>query len=162
MLTQNRVKELLIYDSESGVFTWKVNRGTAKAGNIAGDINGGYRRIKIDGKNYQEHRIAWLYVYGEMPTKDIDHIDQNKTNNKISNLRLATPSENQQNISCRKKKSGLPVGVAFNKQARKFQAQIMANGKSIYLGLFNTIEEAFSAYQKAKFLLHPFSYQHII
>jgi HNH endonuclease/AP2 domain len=147
-----RVKSLLTFDEQSGVFHWKVPRkGTRidkKAGCVGSD---GYWKIKIDGADYKAHRLAWLYLYGCWPTDQIDHINGIKTDNRISNLRLVTPNQNQQNRKPKKGGTGIK-GVWRSKN--RFIAQIAVNGKSIYLGSFKTKEEAGSAYAKAAKKLH--------
>lgn len=158
ILTQARLKEVLSYDSATGIFTWLVNRrGPVKAGDAAGAVFGdSYVQIKIDGGQYRGHRLAWLYVTGNWPENHIDHRDQNKQNNAWANLREATPAENQQNMSkaFANSSSGL-IGAATRKN-RKFTAAIRSGGKQINLGSFKTAEEAHAAYLKAKRELHPF------
>jgi hypothetical protein len=157
-LTQQRLKELLSYDHETGLFTWRVSKGTAKKGSIAGYKHlDGYIQIMIDNKNYLAHRLAWIYVYGSLPEKDLDHINEIKDNNRICNLRLATRQENNHNISKPRihNISGFR-GVCWCKCAKKWKSQIGINGKKKYLGIFNTAEEAYEAYLKAKREIHPF------
>ena len=158
MLTQERLKELLDYDPETGVFVRKASRGTAKAGSVAGCMyNTGYIMIRIDSKDYTAHRLAWLYVYGCWPTNQIDHINRVKDDNRLCNLREATQSENNWNVGKYKNnKSGL-TGVSWHNSTKKWQAQISVNGKLIYLGLFDTPEEGHAAYLKAKAAHHKFS-----
>jgi len=224
------VKKRLKYDPETGVFIWKPRAGDKWwnanfAGEIAGTINNkGYRRIMIDGKPYMVARLAWLYVHGEWPKNEIDHINRVKDDDRLANLRDVTHTENSNNRSsnngllegvhwntkkakyqaqippsvpvfgmtylgqygdpivagevvqegigiicdneddeiirrllkelkdartevlseAERKKSGLPKGV--NKHGNKFQAQIWKNGKIVYLGTFDTPEEASAAY----------------
>lgn len=157
-LTAERLKELLHYDPETGVFTWRVYRGgTAKQGTIAGGlIPAGYRIIRL-GVNQYAHRLVWLYVYGRLPTQDIDHIDGNRDNNAFANLREATRSENLQNQRRAKSKIGPGVlGVSWAKHRNKWLAQITYDGKQHNLGLYNTIEQASAAYLAAKREKHPF------
>lgn len=157
-LTQSRLKELLHYNPDTGLFTWKVSLSKrVKVGDIAGTVkNPGYLRIRIDGKPYYAHRLAWLYVYGAWPKDQIDHINGERTDNRICNLREATNAENQQN---RKKQinnvSGYP-GVYWNKSGQKWQARIKINSKTKYLGLFETPEAGHHAYLAAKAELHKF------
>ena len=158
MITQDRVKELLDYCPESGEFFWKVSRRAVKAGDKAGKVNGrGYGTVGIDRKDYQSHRLAWLYVYGEWPDGCIDHVNGIRTDNRISNLRIASSAENAQNrrFSRAGSKCGL-IGVAWHKQLQRWQAQIKLRGVTKYLGLFDSPEEANAAYLKAKAELHPF------
>ena len=161
-LTQQRLKELLEYDPETGVFVWKKKsgrRGAALApiGSVAGSDDGnGYIRIGIDYKDYRGHRLAWLYVHGEYPTKQIDHVDGNRANNAISNLRLATQSENNQNQrEARGARNGMPLGV-YRSSKNRWKALIGIGGKKIQLGHFDTQAKALDAYLKAKKELHPF------
>jgi hypothetical protein len=150
-LTQQRLKELLDYDLETGVFTWKVGRkGTAK-GDVAGCLHKdtGYLRIGIDYVDYMSHRLAWLYVYGAFPDETIDHIDRVRSNNSIANLRAATYSQNQANTSAYvTNKCGIK-GIRFRKDIRRWQARICMNRKQTNLGTFDTAEEARAAYKAA-------------
>lgn len=155
MITQSYLKEILNYDQETGIFKWNINKGgSCKKGNIAGSTDSwGHRQICIDGKKILAHRLAWIYVYGQSPKKQIDHIDGNKQNNSIKNLRDVDQFANQQN---RKKaridsKSGF-MGVA--KDGKKYKSTIRANKKRIYLGMFDTAEKAYEAYKFAKEKLH--------
>ena len=158
MLTQERLKELLDYNPETGIFTRKVSSGRYnrwKVGSIVGCNHGnGYLRIVIDKKPYFAHRLAWFYMYGIWP-KLIDHKDHDCANNQIDNLRDVTKSENNQNqIKARRSnKTGL-LGVTWDKQVNKYPAQIGLNGKTIQLGKFSTADEAHQAYLEAKRILH--------
>lgn len=157
MVTQARLKELLDYDPGTGVFIWRVSRGTARAGSVAGTFNSeGYIRIKIDRKLYLAHRLVWLYVCGKFPVNQLDHIDRDPSNNRIENLRLATQAENKQNLSKPYTNTSGVVGVSWNKQTGKWQAYIQLNNRQIHLGLFDTIEEAAAARAAAKAKLHTF------
>ena len=97
-LTVERLRELLSYDPATGKFLWRVGRQCMRAGAVAGATEvQGYRVIKIDGKIYKAHRLAWLYVTGEWPPEEIDHKNTDPQDNVWSNLRLATHSQNQAN-----------------------------------------------------------------
>jgi hypothetical protein len=157
-LTQERLKELLSYDPNTGVFTWLVSKGCVKANSVSGTKRkDGYIQIRTNKKLYLSHRLAWLYVYGELPENDLDHINEIKDDNRIVNLRLATDQENMQNVSSPRidNTSGLR-GVHWYKARQKWQSQIMVNKKRIHLGLFNTVKEAYEAYLKAKRESHLF------
>ena len=150
-LTGARLRSLVDYDETTGLFTWKVRNARAPAGSIAKSMDGkGYLRINIDCKNYSQHHLAWFYVYGIWPTGCIDHIDRNKLNNAISNLRDVSLSENQWNrnkgIS---KRTGLPTGVTIEKRTGKYVARIGVNWRTVYLGTFDTPEEAKVAWDTA-------------
>jgi len=154
-LTQETLKALLHYDPETGVFKWRGNRGAARAGDEAGVDNGtGYLRTKISGKSYLNHRLAWLYVHGCWPASDLDHINRRRTDNKISNLRLATRSENEQNKLLQRCNTSGFRGVSWSKSRNRWQASIMLNGKQQHLGYFAAAEEASLAYRAAAARLH--------
>lgn len=157
-LTQKRLRELLHYEPDTGVFTWIIRpTRKRKAGDIAGYLDNGYVLIGFNSKNYKAHRLAWLYEYGCWPSKHIDHIDGNPSNNRISNLREATQSENLQNqLKARADSKTSLLGASRNKNRSNYRAQIMVNGKSIHLGCFKTDIEAHDAYITAKRIHHPF------
>lgn len=158
MVTQARLKELLDYDLGTGVFTWRVSCGTAKSGSVSGTVRpDGYVGIQIDRKPYLAHRLAWLYVHGEFPTDQIDHVNRVRTDNRIENLRLATNAENAQNMSKYRTNTSGVVGVCWYKRDGNWLAFIWLNGKKIHLGLFDTIEEAAAARTAAKAKLHTFN-----
>lgn len=145
-LTQEYLKTILDYNPDTGVFTWKVNRGTNKLkGDIAGSDNGrGYIAIQINKKKYKAHRLAWLYVYGTWPKKHLDHINGNRIDNRLLNLRESTSRENQQNRI--EHRNGHLVGSSFRKDIKKWQSIIVINKKKKHLGVFNTELEAHQRY----------------
>jgi len=145
MVTQDRVKELLNYHPDTGKLTWRVNKGPAYAGSVAGYIANGYVRIRIDGKGYLAHRLVWLYTYGQMPKEHLDHINHNRADNRLSNLREVTQAENNRNLSKSKRNTSGITGVSFHKLTGLWVAQIQVNSKQIKLGAFGTIEEAAEA-----------------
>ncbi len=134
-LTQNRLKELLHYNPETGVFTRKVSRGKTLKGERAGYVNvSGYRIIEIDGKAHREHRLAFLYTEGSMPPDCVDHINRVSTDNRLSNLRKVTHQENMAN-----RKDNAPfVGVGWRDDCSRWQARAKIKGKDVYLGYFKT------------------------
>lgn len=158
-ITKEQLAELLDYCEETGVFTWKsAHHWRAKPGMVAGNIDPshGYCKIGVLGANYYAHRLAWLVVHGEFPNEQVDHIDGNRTNNAIKNLRLATQSENNQNLRApRGDRKGQLLGV-YRTESGRWRAAIRINKKSIHLGNFDTQEGAYEAYLKAKRKLHPF------
>lgn len=156
MITQNRLKEFLEYDPETGHFTWKVQKRRANAGSIAGYVSRdlGYRHIGIDGKEYLAHRLVWLYVHGEWPPAYMDHINGIRTDNRLANLRPVTHAQNNINRIGRSNTVSGVKGVCWNKDVNKWMAQIGFNKKHYYLGVYETIEEAKSAYDKAAKELH--------
>lgn len=149
-ITQAKLKDVVDYDPETGVFTWKVRLSSrVKVGQRAGSAHGGgYIEIGIFNRNYLAHRLAWLYVYGELPRK-VDHEDGDKTNNRIRNLRKCSSTQNMANRKVSSSsKSGLK-GVSWSKSNRKWVAFIQVGGKTTYLGGFDTPELAHAAYCKA-------------
>jgi len=160
MLTQERLKFRLNYDPLTGLFSWKTKGhpcSKIKIDGILGCVNvHGYIQVKLDNKHYLVHRLAWLYVYGKFPDGQIDHIDHNKTNNRIKNLRDVSHSLNQQNIlfAPKNKKHSKLLGACFHKQTGKFRARIRTNGIQKHLGAFDTAQEAHQAYLDAKRKLH--------
>ena len=148
-LDSTRLRELLQYDPSTGIFTWKINRCVVKVGDVAGCVNkaSGYYRLRLDGKCYSGHRIAWLYVHGEFPVDQIDHINRIKHDNRISNLRQATQLQNSQNLSN-------STGIA--KIGKSWIAKVKTNYKSKTIGKFSSKEQAHQAYLEAKQVLHPF------
>lgn len=158
-LTQERLKELLHYDPETGVFTWK-RRTTGKnytswnskyAGKRAGNVNkpSGYVYIYVDNENYSAHRLAWLYMHGEFPSFHIDHADMDRANNASSNLRLATQSENLANTGLRADNTSGFKGIVLHKNRlhQKYPWQARLKRKS--LGYYATAEEAASVRNEA-------------
>lgn len=150
-MTQGLLQFYLNYDPATGNFTWKNPCSyKMKVGDHAGSIAGhGYRQIKIAGKMYLAHRLAWLWVYGRWPVEFIDHKNCDKRANWIDNLREATRTQNGQNAMLRADNLiGLKGVTALNK-SNKFGSSICVNGTVIWLGTFNTAEAAHRAYQDA-------------
>lgn len=156
LLTADRLKELLLYDQETGVFTWRTGRGvTTKHGDVAGSIaSHGYRLITVDGKRYRAHRLAWLYVHGAWPEEEVDHINQKKDDNRIANLRHATHWENSQNRPMQANNKSGYRGVSKRKGRERWVAKIYTRGKCRLLGEFSSPEQANAAYQAAARELH--------
>lgn len=153
-LTAPRLKELLRYCPDTGAFTAaKSRRGLRKVGS-AGWVNAqGYRCVSLDGRTYLAHRLAWLFVNGEWPLDQIDHINGVRSDNRIANLRASSQRQNMQNTSARSDSSTGLKGV-FPVRSGKWAAQIQANNKVHHLGTFASKEEAFAAYQSAASDLH--------
>lgn len=160
-LTAARLREILYCDSEAGVLVWVRSRGRVRSGDRAGSVyttvdGDRYRRIRIDGRAFLEHRVIWALHHGEWPAADmlIDHLNGDGLDNRIANLRLASAAVNQQNQrrAQSRSKTGF-LGVSTGK--KKFNAQIWINGRTRYLGTFATPELAHAAYLVAKRDLHP-------
>jgi len=158
MLTQERLKEVLYYNPVTGLFTWiKKTSIMSKVsiGDLAGWANGGgYLNIKIDGKSYKSHRLAWLYTYGSFPKSDLDHKNRNQTDNRINNLRLCTYSENGANRSVQSNNSSGYKNVYWYKRGNKWKAQIRSKNERIHLGYFDCKHEAARAYNQKALELH--------
>lgn len=149
------LRNLLNYDPITGIFTWRKSRGTKAIGSVAGCIEYGYLKIRINRQNYFAHRIAWLMQTGEDPGDlCVDHIDRNKANNSFSNLRVCTHSQNQCNRIVNRKGTSKRKGVSFNKQANKWTAQIEFCGKKTHLGYFEDPELAYKVYCEAATRIH--------
>lgn len=146
-LTHARLQELLHYDPETGVFTWKVNRGrNARVGDIAGQLRSdGYIRIKVMGRQYLAHRLAWFYIFNNWPTDQLDHKNRIRSNNWINNLREGSNSNNQMNKGIRSNNKSGYVGVSWHKPTSKWRSQIKFGDKQIHLGCFSSLEEAVDA-----------------
>ncbi len=150
MLTHKKLKSLLLYNPETGLFTWLINVRRVKVGDIAGYMDDdGYIRIAINHKRHRAHRLAFLYINGEFPKKHTDHINHIRDDNRWINLRDATDSENQKNASLRKDNiSGIP-GVTPHKQSGKWQSRVKLDGKLKHLGLFDDKFEAICSRKSA-------------
>lgn len=157
-LTLDRLRELLHYDPQTGLFTWRVERkGTRGRGSIAGKYigrDGEYRAVTIDGVAYLAHRLAWFYVYEKWPTGMIDHCNRVKTDNAIRNLREATHSINSLNRVAADSDSRLGV-LGVRKRGRRYSAVVTARGRTVAVGSFATAELAHAAYQAMKRQLVP-------
>lgn len=156
-ITQEQLKEILHYDFNTGVFSWRVatRNGQVPAGSVAGTTKtNGYVRIEINGRTYAAHRLAWLYMTGSWPPKIIDHIDNVRGNNRFANLRLASPSSNMWNRRKSKSNTSGIKGVTWSKKSQRWQAAIRVNYKSIHLGLFEAKEDALEAVKTARIKYH--------
>ena len=151
-LTAESVRNLLDYDPETGALKWKVDRRSVRAGAIAGSITrDGYRRVGIDGASYSAHRVAWLHFYGKKPEHQVDHINGDRLDNRISNIRDVSGKlniQNQRRPHSRNKAKLLGV-TTLSKSC--FVAKI--NG--MHIGCFKTPELAHAAYLEAKREMHP-------
>lgn len=158
MITQRRLKELLHYDPTTGIFVRRMHvSSNARIGDVAGRRRKHiYLQISIDGVLYLSHRLAWLYMTGDWPKDQIDHINGIRDDNRWTNLRNATGLENQQNrAACSNNTSGF-AGVSWHKCSKKWRACISVAGRQKHLGLFTDCESAFAAYLSAKAEHHPF------
>jgi hypothetical protein len=149
MITVERLKELLRYDPETGIFTWVAKASSfsrVSVGSTAGTEGGPYRyiHIKVDGQKYRAHRLAFLYMTGRWPEHGVDHRDTDGTNNRWSNLREATAAQNAANCGAYSNGRLGIKGITFTKGA--YQAQIHRGGKRFYLGRHPTAAAAKASY----------------
>lgn len=158
-LTQQRLREVLHYDPETGIFTWltkiadKVSVG-ARAGQSRPN---GYRAIGVLGSRHLEHRLAVLYMTGAWPAEEVDHVNGVRGLNSWENLRQCSHSENHQNRVARVTNTAGLAGASWHSQKKRWRSAISVAGKHHHLGHFNTPEEAHEAYKSAKVRLHPFN-----
>lgn len=161
MITQEKLKKILEYNPDTGDFIRRTSYIKVKAGDKAGGINKrGYREIRVLGKKYLAHRLAWLYINGYFPEMIIDHINGDTQDNRISNLRLITASGNNQNRrKSRKDSNSKYLGISIKQQNGKtrWQVRIQIEGVRFYLGLFDTEEEAYEIYLSNKRKYHKFN-----
>lgn len=152
----DELKSMLSYCPETGIFTWtKHHAKQVKIGSEAGWLgNDGYRHIQLLGKNYLTHRLAWFYTYGRWPTHQIDHINRNRADNRLCNLREATCAQNAWNTEHARRTRPGGRGSHFHLATGLWLSSITANGKKIYLGYFQTSEEAAAAYAEAAKTIH--------
>jgi hypothetical protein len=156
ILTQGRLRSLLVYDPDTGVFTNRITRNPrAKVGAPAGALTSeGYIAFQIGGAKIYAHRAAWLYVYGVWPDIEIDHINRQRSDNRIANLRLATRCQNGQNTGAHKRNLTGHKGVTFHARSKKWQVQLRANSKTFYVGQYAELADAVQARAIAEVLLH--------
>ena len=146
------LKATIRYNRETGVFTWRVRQrqigGFAEIGSVAGFKETlGYWCIGLGRRQYKAHRLAWFYVYGIWPSDHIDHINGDRADNRIVNLRLGSPMNNSRNAKMKKNNTSGFKGVRYD--SGRYMARIGVNYERIYLGRFDTPEEAHAAYVSA-------------
>lgn len=149
MITAERVREVLGYDPDTGRFAsagtvWRRKDRQTRA----------YLKIRVDGKQYLAHRLAWLFVHGRWPMPEIDHINGDGLDNRLCNLREATRAQNSTNALAQKSNQIGLRGVHFHPGAKRYRAQICKKNKTKHLGYFDTPEEAHAAYIAAAKILH--------
>lgn len=157
MLKAERAKELLDYNPKTGAFRWRIDlcNGKIKEGSLAGSTSKGYRQIRVEGKIYRAHRLAWLITYGRWPGKELDHVNGIKDDNRIENLREVTHQENLQNLNLVDGKgSSRYIGVSWHKGNRKWRSSIAINGRTKCIGYFDDESKARDAYISAKKQYH--------
>jgi hypothetical protein len=155
-LAQKQLKEVVNYNPDTGKFTWIKPPPHIKVGSEAGslDLGHGYIRIRIARIIYYAHRLAWLYVYGNYPKGQIDHVNRRGWDNRISNLREADNNLQQRNRGRRSDNSSGYKGVYLDKRRGTWTAMLTVNTKKVYVGCFHTKEEAAEAIYKYQ-INHP-------
>lgn len=146
----------LRYERSTGEFFWKRSPGAARIGDLAGHLMRGYRCITLFGKRVPAHRLVWFVEHGVWPKSPIDHINGSRSDNRITNLRLTSPSMNRQNLkkAQRTNKVGI-LGVSYKPRVGRFEARITVNQKTKFIGLYATAQEAGKAYLEEKRRIHP-------
>lgn len=147
-MTQQRLKELLDYNPDTGVFTWKVSpRRGIHPGEVAGQAS---QKIRVDTVLYKASRLAWLYMTGHWPLCEVDHRNRNPQDNRWENLRDVTGRVNSQNVGRKKNNTSGYIGVSWDKKYQKWAAYLMLDRKKIHLGYFKSKEDAAEARKKAE------------
>lgn len=150
VLTQERLKQSLTYDPETGLFTRNDSAGGEAKGSVAGGVlNTAYIAIRIDRRDYLAHRLAWLYMTGEWPISYIDHINRVPGDNRWENLRAASQTQQNANMGIRKDNTSGYRGVKWDKKRGKWSANIQVNGKQKHLGAFDDKQTAYASYVNA-------------
>lgn len=145
------LRSVFSYCKETGELHWIKGCGTAGAGSSAGSIDGyGYRKVMFAGVTYRAHRLVWAIVHGEPAKGFIDHINHNKLDNRVENLREVSKTENLRNMKLSSRNTSGVSGVWLCKKTNKWRAEIRTKGKKHCLGRFESIEEAQEAREKAK------------
>lgn len=156
MIEHSELLRLLSYDPLTGIFSWNVNDGKKRIGKQAGNTSTalGYVEIRVNKTLYYAHRLAWFYVYGVWPDQQIDHLNNVRNDNRLSNLQQAGQSQNKKKLSLKNTNSSGFKGVCFDKRRGTYYARIVVDRKAISLGSFPTPQKAGAAYDAAAILHH--------
>ena len=158
--TQEYIRSIIDYNPDTGVFTWKRHKRGMRSGTIAGSFDDRkYVIIRIDKIRYYAHRLAFLHMNGLIPPNHVDHINRNKSNNRFSNLRMVTCSENLQNLSIDSRNTTGITGVCFDKIRGKWKSYIGYNNILINIGRYDSLLDAICSRKSAE-LLYNFSETH--
>jgi hypothetical protein len=151
MITQERLKELFSYDPATGHFVNLVDCGARRAGRIAGSKhNAGYIKLFVDGESHLAHRMAYLYMTGELPVEHMDHINHIRDDNRWENLQMVGRRKNNLNKRAQSRsRSGIP-GVAWKERDRRWYANAYEGGRYVYLGAFTDLLNAACARKSAE------------
>lgn len=159
ILTQTLLNECLNYDPSTGLFTWlnrpeshfksrtaqRVWNSRLSGKTAGGNTSDGYKRITVFNQGYSAHRLAWLYMTGSFPIQHIDHINHDKKDNRLINLRAATPQDNSQNSTISSRNTSGKVGVCWNKKQREWRVHINVNKKQTFIGSFKSLPNAIAS-----------------
>lgn len=155
--SQEELNAMLRYDAETGALVWKA-RGVSQSWDtrwagkpaLAADSGHGYKQGRINGVLHYAHRVIWKLVHGHIGDMHIDHINGDRTDNRLANIRAGSRSQNQRNLPQMAHNTSGHTGVTFNRRDKKWKAQIKMFGKNKHLGAFHNIEDAISARKKAE------------
>lgn len=152
------LRQVLNYDPETGKLTWLVRVAPrVRIGDEAGNVTTrGYKKVSVRYRPYQAHRLAWLLTFGRWPNDQIDHINGDRADNRLCNLRECNHSENQQNRKTAKNSTSGLTGVTWHKDQKRWRTQIGVGRRKYHIGHFDSKEEAYAAYLRAKADLHDF------
>ena len=156
MITQQLLDETFDINVQTGEIRWKVSHYKIKAGDLAGSAKGKYREITFNGHRCLAHRLIWFYANNAWPSTQIDHINGNKLDNSISNLRLVNNQQNSQNKPKNKNNTSGKAGISWTKANKKWRAYIWHMYKRIHLGYFDDYDEAVKARERAELVYQPF------
>lgn len=148
-MNAERLRQLLSYDPETGVFTWRIARGPVVAGSAAGFPIGRYWMICVDGRDYSAHRLAWLHMHGHWPAEDVDHTNGDGLDNRAANLREATRTENCCNTRRGSRNTSGEKGVSYWSKPEKWVAEVVLHGRRVHLSKHDTFEAAVAARRAA-------------
>ncbi len=155
-ITADELRSILHYDPETGIFTRIRSPHQHRIGKVVGTPDkDGYLQASVKSKLYSLHRLAWLYIYGTRPKNQIDHINRNRTDNRISNLRDVTNQQNMCNAGTYNTNTSGRAGVYWDKRDSRWRACIVNKGKYLSLGYFKTFDEAVAARAAAEKLYWP-------
>jgi hypothetical protein len=156
MLTYSRLCELLEYRPDTGEFVWRTTTSNrAIAGEVAGHVtNCGYVRIALDGKRYLRSHLVWLLHTRALPTRRIDHKNRDRTDDRLSNLRLVSATQNLCNASKRSDNTSGVTGVGWSKQKQRWHARLKVDGRVVYSKFFSSLADAERAISSARVEIH--------
>jgi hypothetical protein len=155
-ITQEKLKAVLDYNPDTGIFVRKKNSGPAKKGDIAGSLGrDGYLVVRIFGERYLAHRLVWLWANGYLPEHEIDHINRKRDDNRLKNLRHVSRQCNSRNKAATKRNKSGVTGVIWHKRDKVWFSYICVAYKTINLGYFenkkDAVKKRFAAEQKYGF-----------